>query len=114
MDLLESIIHTSDNGVDVSKKYLLTSYKYTKLKIFYLLTSSLATFIKVFLMGSLIATGFIFAAIAGAIALGEYFNNAAYGYLIVGGGMLLIGLLSLLFRKIIDRKVIKTTSKNFF
>lgn len=114
MDFLESILQTSEQGVDVSKKYLLTSYKYTKLKIFYLLSYSLATCIKVMLLGSFLAIGFLFIAIAAAMAIGDYLNHPFYGYLIVGGLFFCVGLLTLLFRKIIDKKVIKKVRKNLF
>lgn len=114
MDLIESIIETSENSIDVSKKYLLTSYKYSKLKLFYLLTYSLSTFIKVTLLGGFISLGLIFSAIAGAIYLGEYFDNTSIGYLAVGLIMIIIGLITLFFRKMIDKKIIKKISKHFF
>lgn len=113
MDLIESIIHTSEKSVDVSKKYLLTSYKYTKLKVFYLLTKALSTIIKVILVGGFIFTGFLFIVFASAIALGQYLENSVLGYVFVGLGMMLFGFFSLLFRKKINQTIIKKISQHF-
>lgn len=114
MNILESIKNTSEDGVDIGKKYLDASYEYSKLKTFQILTYSLSTLSKLFLIGSLLSAGLIFLSVAGAIALGDYLNNISLGYLCTGLFLIVIGFLIYLLRKLIDKKIITKMSKQFF
>lgn len=114
MDILESLKSTSENGVDLGKKYVETSLKYSKLKGFQIVTYTLSSATKLLLFGGFLAIGIIFMAIAGAIALGDYLNNPSLGYLYTGLGLLVIALLTLCLRKIIDKKIITTIHHLFF
>lgn len=114
MSIFESLIDASEDGVDSSKKYVTTSYKYTKLKIFQLLTHSISIIVKLFLIGSLVLVGGIFLAVAAAIAIGDFYNNPYLGYLVIGGSLFLFSLLLYLFRGVIDKKIIKKLSSQFF
>lgn len=114
MSILESIKNTSEDGVDIGKKYVDASYEYGKLKTFQIVTYSLSTLSKLFLIGTLFAAGLIFMAVAGAVALGNYLNNMALGYLSIGAFLMIIGVLIFLFRKFIDKKIITNMSAQFF
>ncbi|PQJ80612.1 hypothetical protein [Polaribacter porphyrae] len=114
MSILESIKSTSEDGVDIGKKYIDASYEYSKLKTFQILTYSLSTLSKLFLIGGLLSTGLIFLSVAGAVALGDYLNNMSLGYLFTGLFLMIIGLLIYILRKRIDKKIIIKMSAQFF
>lgn len=114
MNLFESLINNSEEGMDLGKKYAITSYKYSKLKLFQILTYSISTIIKILFIGSLILSSIIFLAVAGAIAVGDYFKNPSLGYLIVGGSLFLLSLFFLFLRNRIDKKVISKIANLFF
>ena len=114
MNILESLKSTSEDGFDISKKYVDASYKYSKLKAFQIVTYALSSLSKLFLIGTLLSAGLIFMSVAGAIALGDYLNNSSLGYLWIGFFLILMGCLAYLFRKIIDKKIIKTMFPKFY
>jgi len=114
MEVIKNINQTTDKGADVSKKYIATSYKYAKLKLFHLLAVSISTVVKLFCIGGIIFLGMIFLSIALANYLGQYFNNIALGYMSVGISFLVISFLIFLSRKFIEKKIIQNMSKIFF
>jgi len=114
MNILESLKSTSEDGFDISKKYVDVSYKYSKLKAFQIVTYAVSSLSKLFLIGTLLSAGLIFMSVAGAIALGDYLNNMSLGYLCIGLSLLLIGYVIYLTRKVIDKKIIKTMFPIFF
>lgn len=114
MNLFESLIGESEDGLDVGKKYITTSYKYTKLKTFQIFTYSISFIIKLLLIGSLILAGVIFLAIASAVAIGDYYRNPSLGYLIIGLLLFFISLLFFFFRNKIDKKIIRKIASLFF
>lgn len=114
MDILESLKSISEDGVDIGKKYLDATYKYNKLKAFQILTHTASSLTKLFLIGSLLSAGLVFMSVAGAIALGDYLNNIALGYLIVGSILILLGIFIYLMRKYIDKNIITSMSQQFF
>ena len=115
MNILEALKSNSEEGVDIGKKYIDASYKYGKLKTFKILTYSLSAICKLFFIGSFLSAGLIFLSVAGAIALGNYFNNISLGYLTIGLLLSFIGLIVYLLRKkIIDKIIISELSQQFF
>ncbi|QNM85588.1 hypothetical protein H9W90_00245 [Polaribacter pectinis] len=114
MSIFENFSNSADKGTDASKEFVSKSYEYTKLKAFQLTTLSIAMFAKLLVIGGLVSLGFIFVAFSGAIALGEYLDNMALGYLCVGLCIIIFSLLLLAFRKSFDRKVVSKMSKKFF
>jgi ABC-type Mn2+/Zn2+ transport system permease subunit len=114
MDILESLKSASENGVDASKNYVDASYNYSKLKAFQVLSYSLSSLIKLFFIGSLLSAALLFISVAGAIALGDYYNNMALGYVLIGLFLLIIGIIVYALRKTIDKNVITKLSQQFF
>ena len=114
MDILESIKNTSENGVDIGKKYVEASFEYGKLKAFQLLAYTVSYLVKLFLIGGLLFGGLIFLSVAAAMALGEYFSNILIGYLCVGAFYILLSLITFLSRKFIDNRLLVRISKQFF
>jgi len=114
MDIIDDINKSTDKGTDLGKKYIATSYKYTKLKIFQLATVSISTIVKLFLIGSLLSVGMVFLSFAAAIYIGKYFNDIAIGYLFVGLFFLIMSLIIFAMRKLLEKKIIQSMSKIFF
>lgn len=114
MEVIKKLSNTTDKGADIGKKYITTSYQYTKLKIFQLVTMSISTIVKLFCIGGLVSFGLIFLSIAAANFLGEYYNNIALGYVLVGLFFLLISLIIFAMRRYLEKKIIQKMSKIFF
>ena len=114
MSILKSLDDTTNSAADAGEAYVKSTKKYFELKVFQQLTTLSSYLIKIVLLGSLCVLGLIFMAIAGAIALGNHFDDMALGYLIVGGIFILLVLLLLLVRKSIDSVIIKKLSKTYF
>lgn len=114
MSLFDNLQNSADKGTDVGKEYVSKTIEHTKLKVFQVTTLTLSMIVKLFFIGSLAVLGFIFLAISCAIALGEYLENIALGYLFVGLFFLMISLIIYYFRKYFDKKVIQKISKIFF
>jgi hypothetical protein len=114
MSILDNLKDSADKGTDASKQFVTKTFEHTKLKAFQVTALTLSVIVKLFIIGSLVVLGFIFLAVSSAIALGEYFENSAFGYLFVGLFFLIISLFLYFFRKYFDKKVIANVSKIFF
>jgi len=114
MSIFDNLTDAADEGTAASKQFASKTYEHTKLKVFQLSALTVSMIAKLVIIGSLASLGFIFLAISVAIALGEYFQNVALGYLSVGLGILVISLFIYLFRKVLDNQVIIKMSKIFF
>ena len=114
MNIFESINNTSDKASDIGERYVTKSYEYFKLKIFQQLSFTISMVGKALIIGAVLFIGFIFMAVAGAIAIGDALGNVALGYLIVGGAFMLIGLIIYQLRYVIDGKIINKFHSKFF
>lgn len=114
MSIIDDLNNSADKGSSAGKELINKSYAYSKLKVFQMTTLSISMLTKLFILGGFFFLGFIFIALSGAIALGEYLQNIALGYLIIGLLMLFFVLLLYLFRKYFDKKIIIKMSKTFF
>ncbi len=98
-----------------SEKALESNIRYYKLWLFKTLTRSLTEFTKIFVFGSVAFLVFLFVAIGGAFALGEYLNDNALGFLIVGGIFLVILILIFILKKsIIEKPLLSKMSEIYF
>lgn len=114
MNIFESINNTADRATDFGEEYVKKSYQYYKLKVFQQLAQVVSMLGKVLLMGAVLFIGFIFLAVAGAIAIGEYLGDVALGYLVVGGLFVVIAIIIYLARRSIDSKVINMIHSIFY
>lgn len=112
--MFEGIHNATAEGKEAAKKYAESSYKYFRLKVFQQITVAVGLIVKLLVIGGLLSLALIFCAIAGALVLGEQLGNVAHGYLAMAGIFFVISLIIYLFRKAIDRKILKEISKKFF
>ena len=114
MNIFESINESTTDAAQSGENYIKFTKEYLKLKIFQQLSLSFSTLLKIAIVGGFLFVGFIFIAIAGAIALGNLLGDISLGILIVGLLLLFFGLIAFLSRKGIDKIILKKISKSFF
>ncbi|EGV44395.1 hypothetical protein BZARG_718 [Bizionia argentinensis JUB59] len=114
MNIFESLNNTSGKMGDAGEIYVKKSTEYVKLKVFQQITISVSMVAKALLIGGLFAIGLLFAALAAALAIGEWLGNQALGYLVVAGVFLILTLIIYLARSVIDNMIIKRFSSKFF
>ncbi|WP_250434295.1 hypothetical protein [Hanstruepera flava] len=114
MKLFESINETSGKMTDAGEAYFKKSQEYLKLKVFQQISVSITFVAKALVIGSLLFIGLFFASFALAMAIGEWLDNLALGYLMLGVVFLLGCVLVYYQRHTIERKVIKSLSSKFF
>ena len=114
MGIIESINKTTDNIADSGETYLKKSQEYYKLKIFQQITISISVVAKVLIIGGLLFSALFFMAFAAALAIGDWLDNLALGYLVIGSFFVVFVLLAYLKRNIINDKVVQALSKKFF
>lgn len=114
MNILESLDNSTSNAAEKGEAYLKTTKKYYELKVFQQVSILSSAIVKLAIYGSLFVLGLIFLVVSGASALSEYLDSVALGYLIAAGFIFVLAGIVYLCRKVIDRKVIKKLSKNFF
>ncbi|UKM65313.1 hypothetical protein GSB9_01876 [Flavobacteriaceae bacterium GSB9] len=114
MSLIDSINETNAYASKVSEKYVKTSYKYYKLKIFEQFTISMGMVVKVILIGGLALIGMSFIAVALAFSIGNALGNLSLGFVSVGLLFFILSLIIFFLRVHINNFIIKKLSKKFF
>jgi len=114
MGIIDSINESTDKIADSGQTYLKKSQEYYKLKIFQQLTISISVVAKVLIIGGLLFSALFFMAFAAALAIGDWLDNRALGYLIIGSFFLLLVLFAYFKRNIINQKVVQALSNKFF
>ena len=114
MSVFDSLGETADKATDTGEKFLKTSHQYFKLKVFQQITFSISMIAKLIAIGSFVFIGFIFGAVAGAIALGNTLESMSLGYLLVGLMFILIGVIIYVNRSFINKIVLEKLGSKFF
>lgn len=114
MGIIDSLGETSEKAADKAQHYIETTKAYYRLKIFQQVTIIVGVIGKGMIVGGMVLIGFLFLAIAGAIALGNLFNSIALGCLVVGLIFFLLGFIAFRYRNHIDTEVIKKMAPKFF
>lgn len=114
MSVLDTINQTGKQASHSSKAYYEYSKQYYELKVFKQLAVYVTKSAKCFLYGLFLIIGTFFWALGAAIALSSYFENAAIGFLIVGGFFLIGLLLVYAFRKYLERYLVRKLSDQYF
>ena len=112
--MFETLNNASEKGVDSGKKYIESTIKYAKLKIFKQLSVSAGAIVRITLVGIFIFLGIIFSAVSCALALAEVFESLIYGYLATGGIFFLLAIIMYLMRRVLYSIVIEKMSDLFY
>ena len=111
----EELRDNSEEIQDRIKNLVESNLSYYKLWGFKVAMKSTTVFIKMLLMIICVVMILIFLSIAGAFAIGKYYDNYAYGFLIVAGIYFVVVLLLYFMRdSMIDRGLIKKFSEIFY
>jgi sterol desaturase/sphingolipid hydroxylase (fatty acid hydroxylase superfamily) len=114
MNIFETVNETTGKMSDAGEAYLKKTQEYYKLKLFQQLTVSISLVAKGLIIGGLLFIAMFFLAFAMAMAIGEWLDNIALGYIIVAGLFLLVTTIIYYNRGYINSKIIKTLSIKFF
>lgn len=110
-DLSENI-----EGLNKStQEFLEKNYEYYRLSLFKKLTKGTTSMITFMIMGAVLFGALLLLTFAIALFLGEWLDNLALGFLLLGLFYVLVAIIVYYgFRKTIERKVLVTASKDFF
>lgn len=114
MSIFESVNDTTDKMLEAGETYVKKTEAYYKLKIFQQFTVSISFITKALLIGGLLFIGLLFLALAAAIGIGKWLDNASLGYLIVAGVFLIMTTFIYYKRGLINNKIIKILAPKFF
>ncbi|SHJ11474.1 hypothetical protein [Aquimarina spongiae] len=114
MKVLESINETSNKALSWGESYVKFSQKYYKLKAFQQLTKAFSFLSKLAIIGSLLFLGLIFLTVSGAIWLSQIIGSAPLACLLMATALFICTAIGYLFRKQIDKNIIRKMSKEFF
>ena len=111
----EELKEHTENIQEQAQVFIEKTVAYYKLKSFKAGMKSVTLIVKAGLIFLCFLMFLLFCSIAGAFAIGQYFNNYAMGFLIVGGIYLVgIGLLFLIKDKIVEGPILQKFSEIFF
>ena len=111
----EELKEQSENIQEHAKGYIDTSIEYYKLKGFKVFMKSTTMVVKFVLIVLCLLMVLLFCSIAGAFAIGDYLDNMAFGFRIVGVFYIVItGLLFSVRDRIVDGPILEKFSEIFF
>ena len=111
----EELKHNTENIQQHAQDYIESNLAYYKLKSFKLAMKSTTLILKFTLIVLCLTMVLLFFSIAGALALGTYFNSYWTGFLIVGGIYLLLTFFLFLIKdKIVEGPILEKFSEIFF
>lgn len=109
-DIKEEINHVED-GV---KAYVKNSLDFYRLQSFRSMMKGITMATKVLLIGGIVSIALLFLSLSAAFWLGTLLESTAKGFLIVGVFYVLIGIIIFLFRKRLEKPLLKKFSKFYF
>lgn len=97
-----------------TKDLIESNIAYYKLWSFKLITKSASMLLKLLLIGVTFVMVLVFFSIAGALAIGYTLDNFVYGFLIIGGVYLVLGIIIFNLKDKIEKPILKRFSEIFF
>ncbi|MFI0489954.1 phage holin family protein [Flavobacterium sp.] len=111
----EELKEHTENIQDQAQIFVESNIAYYKLKGFKVAMKSMTMIVKVTLIFLCFLMVLLFCSIAGAFAIGQYFDSNSLGFLIVGGIYFVItGLLFLVKDKFVEGPILEKFSEIFF
>ncbi len=99
---------------EAAKEFIDSSVEYYKLRTFKFLMRAVIALTVVLFLGTIGLLALLFLSFAASIVIGSHLENYTYGFLIVGGFYIALGILGYAFRKKLDSRVLKNFSKFYF
>lgn len=114
MGLVDAISNTNEKAVEVSERYVKTSFKYYKLKLFQQLSISVSIVFKALIIGGLALMCILICAIGLALFIGRSTGNYPLGFFMVGLLFLILSIIAYALKHLINKWVIKKLSNKFY
>jgi hypothetical protein len=99
---------------EAAREYLESSAEYYKLRTFKFVMRATIALVVVLFVGMLGSLAVLFLSIAASIEIGGHFNNYTYGFLIVGGLYLVLGIIGYALRGRLEAPVLRQFSRYYF
>jgi uncharacterized membrane protein YdbT with pleckstrin-like domain len=99
---------------DIIHSYLKNSESYVYLKSFKIVMMLVTSIAQTVLVGALMLLALLILALAASFGLGQLLENTFLGFVIVGVFVLIITMFVYVFRKQINKPIIRKFSKTFF
>lgn len=106
-----------DNLSEVERNvraYLENTEEYYKLKGFKIAMRTISSLVKLFLIGSVSLLALFMLSFALAYGIGQWLNNVFIGFLIIGGIYVFVGMGLYLYRKKLEKPLLKKFSSYYF
>ncbi len=97
-----------------ARSYIESSREFYKLKGFRVLMKGVMVFVKIASVGIMLMMALLFLSISAAFWIGTELEKTSYGFLIVGGFYLFVGLLIYIFRHSLRKPLLKKFSEFYF
>jgi len=97
-----------------AQQYVNSSVSYYKLKAFKLLMKGVTSMSQLLITGFILVIAALFISFAASFGIGELLDNRFLGFLIVGVFYILVAIIFYANRQIIERKILKEFSEDFF
>lgn len=110
----ESLKEDLAGSQQAARDYIESTADYYRLRTFKFLMKAVVALTLVLFLGALGSLALFFLSVAASLALGKALGNPTLGFLVVGGGYLLLGLLAYAFRRRLEAPVLKMFSKYYF
>ena len=104
---------SASKAIKQSKDLAHHTWEYYKLQLFAQLATLISMIIKVVIIGGLSMIALLFFSVALAQFLGQVLEDETFGYVLMGGGLLLILVIVYGCRKHIENRVVQKLSENF-
>lgn len=114
MGFTDSISETNDKAIEVGERYLESTVKYYKLKLFKQLTMSVSMILKALMIGGLSLIGLLLLSLAISILIGNALGSYAAGFIIVAVIFFLSAGIAFYFKDKVTIIVLKKMSKIYF
>lgn len=113
--MFENLTNNAEEIQDNLESYLNNTLEYYKLYLYKKMTLSMVSFFRIFFLAGIAMLMMFFISFAVAYLIGEALGNIGYGFLIIAAFYILVFILARFFgKKLIERKVLRHTSKVFF
>lgn len=96
------------------RSYVRLSTDYYQLKGFKIMMHGIVAFSKVLLVGTIGILALFFLSLAASFGIGQILDNTFYGFLCVGGFYTLAGILAYVFRRKLNKPIIRKFSAYYF
>lgn len=99
---------------ETARSYIENSRQFYKLKGFKILMKAVMVFVKIASVAIALTLALLFLSIGAAFWVGSELDNTAYGFFVVGGVYVLIGLIIYLLRHSLRKPLLKKFSEFYF